>query len=120
MRRDVLGHQKYAADIDRHHAIPQRDIDLGDLLLLKRREQSGIVDQNVDLAEAVHGLGHQRLDRAFVADVGDGAFDRIGAVLARQLLGDRLAVGNIGDHQARALRGERPGIMAADALSAAG
>ena len=120
VRRDVLGHQKDATHIDRHDAIPKRSVDLGELLFLKHRKQRGVIDQDVDLAEAVHGLRHQRLDRGLIAHVGDGAFDRIGAMLARQLLRDRLAVGDIGDHQPRALRGKRPRIMPANALGAAG
>ena len=86
----------------------------------KRREQRGVVDQNVDLAEPLHRLGDQRLHRAFVADIGDAACHRIGAVRARQFRGELLAVGNVGDHQARALGGERARIVHADAFGAAG
>ena len=56
----------------------------------------------------------------FVADVGDAARHRIGAVLARNRPGEVLAVGNVGDHQARALGGERARIMHADPFGAAG
>ena len=120
MRRDVLHHQERPAQIDRHDAVPQRRVDLGALGFLQRREQCGIVDEHVDLAEALHGLRDQRLDRTFVADVGDRTRHRIGAVVAGDLVRHVLAVGKIGDHQPRALGGKRLRIVPADALGAAG
>src|SRR6202043_830824 len=48
------------------------------------------------------------------------ACHRIGAVLARNLFGKLLAVGDVGDHQARAFGGQPVRIMPADPLGAAG
>ena len=112
--------KKRPAQIDRHDAVPHRRIDFGALGFAQRREQRGIVHEDVDLAKARHCLRHQRLYRCLVADVGDRARNRIGAVLARERLGDLLAVGNVGDHEPRALGGERSRVMHTDALGAAG
>ena len=120
LRGDVLHHQERPAQIDRHDAVPQCHVDLGTLGFLQRREQCGVVDQHVDLAKALHGLRDQRLDGAFVADVGDRARHRIGAVVAGDLVRHVLAVGEVGDHQPRALGGKRLRIVPADALGAAG
>jgi hypothetical protein len=81
---------------------------------------SAALHQHVDLAEAVDGGGDQRLDRGFVADVGDGAGHRIRPVLGGDLLRQFLAVGDVGDHHACALGGERPRVMPADAFRPAG
>src|SRR5262249_49546773 len=80
----------------------------------------GIVDEHVDVAEALDRLRRQRLDRGFLADVGDHARHRIDAVPGRDLLRELAAVGDIGDHDARALGGEGERIVPADALGAAG
>ena len=103
--------------ITRSHSV---DVDLGAFGFLERREQCGIVDENVDLAETLHGFGDQRLHRAFIADIGDRALDGIGAMLAGERRGDLAAIGNIGNHQARALGGERACIVTADSFGAAG
>jgi len=120
MRHDVLHQQKRPAQIDRHHAVPQANIDFGALGFLKRRKQSRVVDDDIDLAEPLHGFGDQSLDRGLVADVGNGAFDRIGAVLARKRCSDVLAVGDIGDHQASAFGNKGARIVLAYSFGAAG
>ena len=120
VRGDVLHHQERPAQIDRHHLVPEIGVDLCALGLLQGREQRGVVYQHVDPAEALHGGGDQGLDRAFVADVGDGADHRIRSVLGGDLLRYLLAVGDIGDHDARAFGGERQRIVPADALGSAG
>ena len=56
MRADMLHHEERAAQIDGHDVIPRRRLDLGALLVVQRGEDRGVVDQNIDLAEAVHGL----------------------------------------------------------------
>ncbi len=63
---------------------------------------------------------YQVLDRLLVADVEVGAGDRIGAMPPGDFRGQLLAVGDVGDHHARAFGGERLRIMPADALGAAG
>ena len=113
-------HQIRPAHIHRHDAVPGVGVPLVEIARLERRIERGIVDQDVDLAEALDGLRHQVLDRLFVADVELDAGHRIGAMAAGDFLGQLLAVGDVGDHHARAFGGERLRIMPADALGAAG
>jgi hypothetical protein len=120
VRGDVLHHQERPAQIDRHHLVPEIRVDLGAFRLLQGCKQRGVVHQHVDPAKALHGGCDQRLDRAFIADVGDGADHRIRPMLGGDFLRDLLAVGNIGDHDARAFGGERQRIVPADALRSAG
>jgi hypothetical protein len=116
----MFDHEKRPAQIERHDAVPNRRIDFGAFGFPQRREQRSIVHEDVDLAEAPHGLRDQRFHCRLVADVGNRARNRIGAVLARKRLGDFLAIGNVGDHEPRALGGERPHVLHTDALGAAG
>jgi hypothetical protein len=117
---DVLGHQEQAAHIDRHHPVPQRNVDVGEWLLLQGCEQRRIVDQDVDPAEPFHGGGDQPFDLRLVAHVDGLAEHRIGAVsfcdFGRQLV----AIGDVGDHHPGAFRRQRQRIMPADALGPAG
>jgi hypothetical protein len=48
-------HQEGAAQVHRHHSVPYVHVDLGELLLGKRRVERGVVDQHIDLPEARHG-----------------------------------------------------------------
>ena len=107
VRHDVLGHQERAAHVHRHDAIPHRDVDLGEVLLLERGIDRRVVDQDVDLAEPLHGLGDQRLHLALVADVEGHAGGGVAAVLGGELGGERAAVGNVGDHHLGAFGRER-------------
>src|SRR6516225_9951035 len=120
MRRHMLHQEKRPAQIDCHDAVPGIDIDFGALCFLQRREQRRVVDQNVDLAEALYGSGDQCRHRAFVADIGHRAFHRIGSVVAGERRGDFAPVGDVGDHQARTLRRKRARIVLADAFGATG
>ena len=47
------------------HLVPEVDVDVLHLGVMQGREQGRIVDQDIDLAEALDGLGHQRLDLVF-------------------------------------------------------
>jgi hypothetical protein len=111
--------RKGPAQIDRHHPIPKCHVDIRAVGFLKRREQSGVVDQDIDLAETLHGLGDQRLDGSLVADVENFARHRIRAVGTRDLVGRLLAIDDVGDHDATAFGGERARIMPANPLGAA-
>ena len=95
-------------------------VPLVEISRLQRRIERGVVHQHVDLAEALDGLRHQALHRFLVADVEFHARDGIRAVAAGDFLGELAAVGDVGDHHARAFGGERLRIMPADALGAAG
>ena len=96
-------------------------VDLGDFLLGERRKQRGVVDQNVDLAEPLHGLGDQHFDRTLVADVDRPDWPRnwrrARARSPRQRPCRRTTSAII---KRGALGGERLGIVPADALGAAG
>jgi hypothetical protein len=120
VRRDVLDHQERPAGIDCHHAIPRFGVPFVEIARMQRRIKRGVVDQDVDLAEAFDGLRDQILDRRLVADVEGDAGDVSGAVLFGDLGRDVLAVGDVGDHDAGAFRGERLRIVRADTLGAAG
>ena len=120
VRRDVAHHQPGPAHVDRHHPIPQVRIPFVEVSGMELGIKRRVVDQDVDLAEAVDGLRHQGLDRRLVADVERAAGHGVGAMPARNLRGERRAVLDIGDHHARAFGGERQRIMPADALGAAG
>ena len=98
----------------------KRDVDVGELGLLELRVERGVVDQDVDLAEALDGLGDQRLDLRLVADVADHAGGGVAAVLAGKLLRQIAAVGDVGDHHRGALGRERRRIVAPDAAGATG
>ena len=120
VRHDMADHQIRAPHVDRHHAIPQFRVPLVEISRLQRRVERGVVHQDVDLTKAFDGLRDQVFDRLFVADVELDAGNRIGAMAAGDFRGELLAVGDVGDHHARALGGERLRIMPADALGAAG
>src|SRR4051812_13083806 len=81
-----------------------------------------VVDQDVQVAEAIANVGEQLLDAGLVGDVGaqrldvaaSGRFD-LGRGAARGL-----RVANVGDERVRPAAGELEGDGAADATSTAG
>ena len=87
---------------------------------MQRGIERRVVDQDVDPAEALDGLRNQVLDRLLVADVELDAGHAVRAVAAGDFRGELLAVGDVGDHDARAFGGERLRIVPADAPGAAG
>src|SRR5664280_523343 len=120
VRYDVADHQIRASHVDRHHAIPQLRVPLVEVSGLERGVERRVVHQDVYLTEAFDGLSDQALDRLLVADVELDAGHAICAMAAGDFRGKVLAVGDVGDHHARAFGGERLRIMPADALGAAG
>ena len=66
------------------------------------------------------GFRDQHPDRRFIADVGHRARNRIVAVGEGDRVRQLRAIGDVGNHQPRALCGERQRIMPADTLGAAG
>ena len=116
----MLGHQERPANVDRHHPVPQRHIDLGEFLLLQRGKQCRVVHQDVDLAELLHRPGNEALHRRFVADVTDHAAGGAAPMPGRDFIGERTAIGNVRDHHLGAGVGERGDVVAADAVRAAG
>src|SRR5262249_59243176 len=120
VRRDVLDHEEYAADIDRHHLVPQRHIDVLHLQRGQRRVEGGVVDQDVDPAEPLHGPGHQFLHLRLLAHVEHHAGHRVGAVPGGQLGRELAAVGDVGDYDAGAFRRYRLRVVASDPARPAG
>ena len=116
----MLRRQERAAHIDGEHLVPKIDVDVLHLGVVQGGEQGRVVDQDVDLAEALHGFGDQRLDLILLADIAGHAHGRIRPVPGRDLLRRLFCTRDIGDHDARAFRCQRLRIMPPDALGAAG
>src|SRR5262249_34266248 len=108
------------AHIHRHDAIPYRGVDCGEVLLLERRVDCGVVDQDIDLAEAIERRGHERLHLLLVAHVEGHAGGGIAAGLGRKLVRERAAIGDIGNHHLGAFGRQRLGVVTADAPRATG
>jgi hypothetical protein len=112
-RRDrVLAAQHHAAQVDRHHALPDCEIDLRNLGVVARARASdrgGVVVEHIEPAVAVDGARDHVPHLVFVAHV-DGAcggagrarrgFDRLHGLLGAALV-------EVGDDDARALARER-------------
>jgi hypothetical protein len=112
--------QQRAVEVHVHEARVVAPVHLQKRVELHVAEDRGVVDQEVDAAERLHGaLGHRqrRLGRADV----DLDRERLGAGLA-DLLRDALAVVllDLGDHHARALRCESLRVGLADPAARAG
>ena len=107
VRRDMLHHEKRAAPVDRHHAVPQLDIYLPGLGGLEGREQRGVVHQHVDPAAASDHLLHEARHLCLVAHVEGRGKGAAGAALAVDRFGQRRSVDDVGDRNRRALGRER-------------
>ena len=84
LRHHGLGAQEHAAHVDGHQPVPLLDGDFGERLHLQRGEHGGVGDQDVDLAEALHGGPHHAVDGGFVGHVG-GEGDGLAALLLDHL-----------------------------------
>ena len=82
-------------------------------------EDRGVVDEYVDLAEALQRTLHQNPHRVLVAYVGRDRERRIAPVLCRDGVERFCAVDDIGDHDLRAGRRQRLAIMPSDSDCAA-
>ena len=120
LRRDVADHEIRPAHVDRHHSVPEVGVPFVEVAWAELGIERGVVDEDVDAAEALGGLRHELLHRGFVADVEAFGDRGVLAVLAADLGRQRRTVLDIGDHHPRALFGQRPRIMRADAPGAAG
>ena len=114
-RQETLRHQEHAVEIDRHDPPP---IGEADLLERLRRDQPGIVHENVAAAKR---LADARAELGDAVGVGDIAAQRDGAA-ARRFDGPqgRVAGLNVGDDDGGALRGEPDSMGLADARGGAG
>ena len=70
MWNDSLAKQEHAAQINIKHAVPAVGVDLHDL---KRLSDAGIVDQDVDMAEAVKCDGSGTLAGGAISDIAGDA-----------------------------------------------
>ena len=113
-------HEIRAAHVDGHHLVPKIRVPLQEAARRQRRIDRGVIDQDIDLPEALDGLRHQVLDRLLVADVAFHARHAVGAMTAGDFGHQILAVGDIGYHHAGAFGGQRLRVMPADTLGPAG
>ena len=105
-RDGVLAAEQHAEDVDVHRLLIRRHR-RGDRVVVVAEHHAGVVVQDVQSTERLHGVLHGGFDRAFVGDVaahearlstgGGDRFDRV------------VAVGQIGDHHACPLGGEQLG-----------
>src|SRR5262249_16819999 len=116
MGRDMLDHQKWSAHVDRHDAIPGLIVPLDEIARLELCVKRGIVDQYVDLTEAIDRLADESLHLFFVAHIDLDACHRIRAMPCGDLSGEFAPVGNVGNHHACAFCGEGLRIMPANSL----
>jgi len=105
--------------VDVEHVAPVGERHLREALVA---QDAGIVDEDVDLAEALGGFVDHRGDGGFVGDRGSDGVG--GAAVARNLGGDGVGLverlGDVVDDDVGAVGGEEVGVGAAEASSGAG
>ena len=57
-----FGGQEDRRGVDGYEMVPDRLVQLGNRDFVPANDGAGVVDQNVDVAEVLHGLAHDRLD----------------------------------------------------------
>ena len=116
MRSHVLAAQHRPAQVDLQHAIPVLGAHLGHCF---DPFDAGIVDQNIDLAEAIDDLLHHGADAVLIGDITTHAED-LPAVLA-QFSGYLIQIGlrAAGDRHVRTGARQRTGNRTSQPLAAA-
>src|SRR3546814_15338073 len=67
--RGSLPHQECSAHVDRHHAIEFGGIHDRNVAMPQTERRTRVVDQDIEAAVPVHGMGDDALDVVFDADV---------------------------------------------------
>jgi hypothetical protein len=96
-----------ATHIHRHELVPQRRIDLLDRNRRDVRADGGVVDQDIEPAELLLGLGDHGSHRCLIAHVGQNGVRR--SAFGRDRGGDRSAVFGVGQHDLGAFSRQRLG-----------